>query len=88
MESGMEEVERAKKDGRWEKAYAGQKAMEVPKDLREALGRNKAAKGVFESLDKAKRYSLLLRLEMAKKTETRASRIEKLVDTLADGETA
>lgn len=85
MKEGLEEVESAKADGRWERAYAGQKDMEVPKDLSEALERDRKAKEVFESLQKSKRFVLLLRLETAKKTETRAARVEKLVTMLADG---
>lgn len=85
MKEGLEEVEKAKADGRWERAYAGQKDMEVPKDLKEVLEQNSKAKEVFESLPKSKRYGLLMRLETAKKTETRAARVEKLLTTLADG---
>ncbi|KAK0386438.1 hypothetical protein NLU13_6275 [Sarocladium strictum] len=85
MDGGLREVERAKADGRWERAYAGQRTMEVPRDLGEALHANKKAKDVFESLDKGGRYALLLRLETARKTETRGSRVEKLVDMLAEG---
>ncbi|KAL2205239.1 hypothetical protein CC79DRAFT_1371057 [Sarocladium strictum] len=85
MKEGLEEVERAKADGRWERAYAGQKDMEVPQDLSKALEENRKAKEVFESLQKSKRFVLLMRLETAKKTETRAARVDKLVTMLADG---
>jgi uncharacterized protein YdeI (YjbR/CyaY-like superfamily) len=85
MPSGLEEVERAKRDGRWERAYSGQKAMEVPKDFKEALAGNKAAKEAFDAMNKSKRYGILLKLETAKKTEARASRVEMLVETLAKG---
>src|ERR1700758_2599743 len=32
--AGLSEIERAKKDGRWEAAYAGQSTADVPDDLR------------------------------------------------------
>ncbi|KAH8178098.1 bacteriocin-protection, ydeI or ompD-Associated domain-containing protein [Sarocladium implicatum] len=83
--AGLREVEMAKEDGRWDRAYVGQSKMEVPKDLVEALNVRTEAKQVFDSLDKGKRYTLLLRLETAKKKETRATRVEKLIDDLAAG---
>lgn len=83
--SGVKEVEMAKKDGRWDKAYEGQSKMSIPKDLAAALDSKPEAKQVFDSLEKGKRYALVLRLEMAKKVETRAARIQKLVDDLAEG---
>jgi uncharacterized protein YdeI (YjbR/CyaY-like superfamily) len=39
--SGSNEIERAKKDGRWDAAYAPQSTAQVPEDLRAALARNK-----------------------------------------------
>src|SRR6266436_6027813 len=41
--AGLNEIERAKKDGRWEAAYASQSTAEVPDDLRAALAKNKKA---------------------------------------------
>src|SRR6185295_10156054 len=35
--AGLREVERAKADGRWDAAYAGQRTAEVPDDLAAAL---------------------------------------------------
>src|SRR5688572_24354531 len=72
---GLAEVERAKRDGRWERAYDGAKASTVPSDLAEALGRNARAKAFFEALDGANRYAILYRVTTAKLPETRAKRI-------------
>ncbi len=41
--AGLAAVDRAKADGRWEAAYAGSAAMEVPPDLAEALAADPAA---------------------------------------------
>ena len=45
--AGLREIDRAKKDGRWDAAYAPQSTAEVPDDLRAALcqeqGRQKAS---------------------------------------------
>jgi uncharacterized protein YdeI (YjbR/CyaY-like superfamily) len=85
--SGIAEVEKAKADGRWETAYAGQASAEVPEDLQVALGANPAARAMFETLTSANRYSVLYRIGNAKKAETRARRIEQFVEMLARGET-
>jgi uncharacterized protein YdeI (YjbR/CyaY-like superfamily) len=85
--SGEEEVRRAKADGRWKAAYAGQATMKVPADLAKALKANPAAQKMFQTLTSANRYSILYRIESAKRIETRARRIEEFVDMLARGDT-
>jgi uncharacterized protein YdeI (YjbR/CyaY-like superfamily) len=85
--SGQDEVRKAKEDGRWEAAYAGQANSEVPKDLLVALNANPRAKAMFETLTSANRYSILYRIGIAKKPETRSRRIDQFVDMLARGET-
>ena len=69
--AGLNEIERAKKDGRWDAAYAPQSTAEVPDDLRAALAKNKKAKLFFETLDRTNRYAILYRIHNAKKPETR-----------------
>jgi uncharacterized protein YdeI (YjbR/CyaY-like superfamily) len=85
--AGLREVDAAKRDGRWEAAYAGQRTMTVPKDLSDALKRNARARAFFETLDGANRYAVLYRIHDAKKPETRAARIEKYVKMLAEHRT-
>ena len=85
--AGLNEIERAKKDGRWNAAYAPQSTAQVPDDLRAALGKNKEAKSFFETLDSTNRYAILYRVHSAKKPETRTARIEKFVAMLAEGKT-
>jgi uncharacterized protein YdeI (YjbR/CyaY-like superfamily) len=85
--AGLGEVERAKKDGRWDAAYARQSTAEVPDDLRSALSKSKKAKAFFETLDSKNRFAILYRIHDAKKLETRAARIEKFVAMLVAGET-
>jgi len=84
---GRTEVEAAKSDGRWEAAYASQAKAEVPEDLAAALASRETAKRFFETLDRANRYSILYRVNDAKRTETRARRIAQFVEMLARGET-
>jgi uncharacterized protein YdeI (YjbR/CyaY-like superfamily) len=86
MRSGLAEVERAKKDGRWDRAYESQSRASVPEDLEKALARNPRAKKFFATLDARNRYAVLFRVQHAKKAETRARRIAQFVEMLAKGE--
>ena len=86
-QSGDDEVRRAKADGRWDSAYAGQASMAVPKDLETALAANPRARATFLTLTSTSRYSILYRVESAKRLETRAKRVEQFVEMLARGET-
>jgi uncharacterized protein YdeI (YjbR/CyaY-like superfamily) len=84
---GLAEVERAKRDGRWARAYDGAKTSTVPDDLAEALGRNARAKAFFEKLDGANRYAILYRVATAKLPATRAKRIATFVTMCAAHQT-
>jgi len=84
---GLAEVERAKRDGRWERAYDGAKTSTVPRDLAEALGRNVRAKAFFETLDGANRFAILYRVTTAKLPTTRAKRIATFVAMCAAHQT-
>ena len=85
--AGLAEVERAKADGRWEAAYDGQASMDVPEDLAAALASEPKARAMFEILTSQNRYSVLYRINGAKRIDTRARRIEQFVAMLARGET-
>jgi uncharacterized protein YdeI (YjbR/CyaY-like superfamily) len=84
---GLVEVERARADGRWERAYEGSRAAEVPADLASALARKPRARTFFDALDRANRYAILYRVQTAKKAETRAQRIEQFVALCEAGKT-
>jgi len=85
--AGLEEVERAKRDGRWEAAYPPQSAPEIPPDLEAALEASPEAKAFFASLTGANRYAVLYRIHDARTAATRAARIERFVSMLALGQT-
>jgi uncharacterized protein YdeI (YjbR/CyaY-like superfamily) len=84
--AGLAEVERAKKDGRWDAAYDSASRSTVPDDLQGALNKNKRAKSFFESLDSRNKYAILFRVHTAKKAEIRAKRIQQFVEMLARNE--
>jgi uncharacterized protein YdeI (YjbR/CyaY-like superfamily) len=85
--TGVAAVERAKADGRWEAAYSGQAAIEVPADLAAALQADPEAQAMFEILTSQNRYAVLWRIHNAKRSDTRARRIEQFVAMLRRGET-
>ena len=83
---GLAEIERAKADGRWDAAYPGRAGMTVPDDLQAALDAEPAAAQAFAELDGTNRYSILYRLQDAKRPETRARRLAGFVAMLAAGD--
>jgi uncharacterized protein YdeI (YjbR/CyaY-like superfamily) len=84
--AGLEAIENANKNGRWDAAYDSPSAATVPSDFQAALDGNVQAKAFFETLDRANRYALLWRIQTAKKTETRARKIREFIGMLERGE--
>ncbi|PZE87101.1 hypothetical protein DEI91_02070 [Curtobacterium sp. MCBD17_032] len=84
---GQAEVDRAKDDGRWDRAYAGAATAEVPEDLRAALDAAPTAAALFAELDATNRYAVVHRVVTAPSDTARANRIAKLVGGLTRGET-
>lgn len=82
---GLAEIERAKADGRWDAAYDSPSTMDVPDDLRRALAKKPRARSFFETLSKSNRYAVLFQIHDAKKPETRARRIKKVVEMFDEG---
>jgi uncharacterized protein YdeI (YjbR/CyaY-like superfamily) len=84
--AGQAEVDRAKADGRWARAYDGQRDIQEPSDLLAALAENRPAADFYATLNRLNRYAILYRIHEAKRPETRARRIAKFVDMLGRGE--
>ena len=80
--AGLQEVERAKSDGRWDAAYDSASKAAVPGDFLSALDGNTRAKNFFGTLDSRNRYAILFRIQTAKKAETRARKIAQFVQML------
>lgn len=85
--SGLDEVARARTDGRWDRAYEGQRRAEMHPDFLQALETNQAAKAFYATLNSHNRYALYYRIQDAKRPEMRQRRIERFVAMLARGET-
>ena len=86
-DAGLAEVEAAKRDGRWDAAYASWGSATMPDDLTRALDATPAARKKFDELDSRNRYAIVYRVETAKRPQTRRARIEKYVAMLAEGRT-
>jgi uncharacterized protein YdeI (YjbR/CyaY-like superfamily) len=83
--AGPAAVEAAKKDGRWDRAYAGPATIKVPDDFAVALEGNDIASKFFNSLNRSDRYSVLWRIQTASPT-ARDGRIQTLLTMLAKRE--
>jgi uncharacterized protein YdeI (YjbR/CyaY-like superfamily) len=84
--AGLKAVEKAKADGRWEKAYDSPSKMTIPEDFLKELSKNKKAEEFFKSLNKTNLFSIGFRLQTAKKQETREKRMKEIIEKLAKGE--
>jgi uncharacterized protein YdeI (YjbR/CyaY-like superfamily) len=84
--AGLEAIETARKNGRWESAYDSFGAAEVPQDLQAALNANPRAHDFFLSLDRANRYAVLFRIQTVKKAATRTGKIRRFVEMLERNE--
>jgi uncharacterized protein YdeI (YjbR/CyaY-like superfamily) len=85
--AGLAQVDAAKADGRWERAYEGSSGAKESPEFLAALDGNPAAKQFYSTLNSVNRYALYYRIQSARKDETRARRIEAFVEMLARGET-
>lgn len=84
--AGIEEVEAAKADGRWQQAYDSPSNMIVPMDFLYELAKYTQADAFFKTLNKTNIYSIVWRLQTAKKPETRIKRMNAILEMLKKGE--
>ena len=82
-DAGEAEVQRAKRDGRWDAAYDSQSNMVIPDYFLQALSENEVAKNAFEKLNKSAKYSIVWRLQTAKTEATRLRRMEQILIDLS-----
>lgn len=81
--AGQAEVDRARADGRWDRAYAGSATAEPPADLLAALDAAPGARARFDALSRQERYSVLHPVLTAPSAATRTARIARAVTALA-----
>jgi uncharacterized protein YdeI (YjbR/CyaY-like superfamily) len=83
--AGLAQVDQARRDGRWDAAYDGQRTARVPADLEQALAANEVARTFFAALDSRNRYAILYRLAAARLPATRERRLREFVAMLSEG---
>ncbi|MER8467307.1 YdeI/OmpD-associated family protein [Mesorhizobium sp. M1396] len=86
-EDGLRQVEAAKADGRWARAYGSGKEMKIPDDLQAAIDADPAAKEMLAKLSAQNRFALAFRTHNMKTEAGRKKKIETFVAMLKRGET-
>jgi len=84
--AGLRQVEEAKRDGRWDRAYSPPSTAKLPEDFIEALHKNKEAEAFFRTLNRVNIYSVVFRLENAKNEESRRMKIRQMIRMFEKGE--
>ena len=84
--SGIVQVDAAKADGRWEKAY-GITTTEAPADLLAAIRAAPKALAMYQKLSSQNRFALTFRTLSMKTAAGRKRKIEGFVEMLEKGET-
>ena len=83
---GLQEVEKAKADGRWDAAYS-QAGLDPPADLTAAIAGNPDAQAMWDILTRQNKFALCFRLSSVKTQAGREKSIQRVVDMLARGDT-
>lgn len=86
-EHGLKQVEAAKADGRWDRAYKSGKDMKIPADLQMAIDAEPKAKAMLAKLSAQNRFALAFRTHNMKTEAGRKKKIETFVAMLKRGET-
>ena len=78
--AGMQQVEAAKRDGRWQRAYAPQSQAKLPADFLRELHKNKKAAAFANTLNRSNLYAVVFRLENMKTPARRKEKIRQIVE--------
>ena len=83
---GQHEIDRAKADGRWDRAYR-QRDGDLPVELQEALDADPELARAFASQSAQNRFAMAFRVANLKRPASRAARVAQYVEMLRHGET-
>ncbi|MGE0090543.1 MAG: YdeI family protein [Bacteroidales bacterium] len=83
--AGLEKVEIAKENGNWENAYSSKQNFETPDEFTEALKNNSIANSFFNKLSPSHQNTYIGYIVTTKRSETRISRIKKVIGLLEKG---
>jgi len=80
--AGLEEITKAKADGRWEAAYDGPSSMVIPNRFLDELSKYPKAQKKFDAMSKSARYSIGWQLQTAKTQKTIDARQKRIIEQL------
>lgn len=86
-EHGLAQVDAAKADGRWDRAYGSGKNLKIPDDLQSAIEAEPKAKAMLAKLTEQNRFALAFRMHNTKTAAGRKKKIAEYVAMLKRGET-
>jgi uncharacterized protein YdeI (YjbR/CyaY-like superfamily) len=84
---GLKQVDAAKADGRWARAYGSGKDMKIPDDLQAAIDAEPTAKAMLGKLSAQNRFALAFRTHNMKTEAGRKKKIAAFVEMLKRSET-
>ena len=86
-EHGLRQVEAARADGRWDRAYGSGKDLAIPDALQAAIDAEPKAKAMLAKLSAQNRFALAFRVHNLKTEAGRERKIREFVEMLKRGET-
>jgi len=86
-EHGLQQVDAAKADGRWERAYGSGKGLKIPDDLQAAIDAEPEARAMLAKLTEQNRFAIAFRMHNIKTEAGRKRTICTFVVMLKRGET-
>jgi uncharacterized protein YdeI (YjbR/CyaY-like superfamily) len=86
-EHGLKQVDAAKADGRWDRAYGRARDMRIPDDLQAAIDAEPKAREMLAKLNAQNRFALAFRIHNMKTEAGRKKKIAAFVEMLKRGET-
>ncbi len=84
---GLKQVEAAKADGRWDRAYGSGQGLKIPDDLQAAIDAEPKAREMLGKLSQQNRFALAFRMHNMKTEAGRKKKITTFVEMLKRGET-
>ncbi|MFL9841704.1 YdeI/OmpD-associated family protein [Sphingomonas sp. ST-64] len=84
---GLRQVEAAKADGRWDRAYGAGRKLKIAEDFQAAIDAEPLAKAMLGKLTEQNRFALAFRVHNMKTPAGRAKKIATFVEMLKRGET-
>ena len=80
--AGFEQIEQAKLDGRWGRAYDSPKNIQIPNEFLQRLQQNQKAHTFYLTLNKANHYAIAWRIQTAIRPATKEKRMTAIITML------